>query len=429
MSTEAKAPTTGTSTRFKLRVALLVSLAIFAQESVWNFYDAQVPATLREYTSSAALIGLIMGMDNILGIFIQPWIGHLSDRTRTRWGRRTPFIVVGVPIAALLFALIPHATTFPILILFIFLFALTANTFKPVNEALVADFQAPQHRSKASAIAKIATSLTIIVSSLISLLVVDRSVQLAFAIPAILLVLGATIVVLGLREAKRPEYRELVATDSEVDNSSNKLSAVLRELVMDRDHSRVIMILVIVVTAATWSALRAQLTVYGMETLGLTRGQAGGFTLPAGIAFIVVAFPIALLSDKVGRRRIIHIGLFIFVAGTIVGFVSHSYVGTMAAVVITAVGYAAFSVNAVVIMWNLSPSARTIGTYTGIYSVSVAIGSSVGPGFVGLLIDRTGWQFMMLHAALLACISIVLLFFVKREYAPGLEPVSTKKLA
>lgn len=257
----------------------------------------------------------------------------------------------------------------------------------------------------------------------------DRSVDFAFAIPSILLVLGAAIVVLTLRESKRPAYRELVATDSEVDQRSNKLSAVLRELVMDRDHSRVIMILVIVVTAATWSALRSQLTVYGMETLDLTRGEAGGFALPSGIAFILVAFPIALLSDRLGRRRVIHIGLIVFVAGTVVGFATQSYVGTIVAVMITTVGYAAFSVNAVVIMWNLSPSARTIGTYTGIYSVSVAIGSSVGPGLVGLLIDRTGWEFMMLYAALLACISIALLFFVRREYAPGLEPINTKKAA
>src|SRR5690606_4689946 len=102
--------------RFRLRVALLVALGIFAQESVWNFHDSQTPATLAQYTTSAALIGLLMGLDNIIGIFVQPLMGFLSDRTRTRWGRRTPYIVVGVPVAAVLFALIPFATSFPILV-------------------------------------------------------------------------------------------------------------------------------------------------------------------------------------------------------------------------------------------------------------------------------------------------------------------------
>lgn len=72
------------------RITLLVALAVFAQESTWNFYDAQVPPLLREHLASAALVGLLMGMDNLLGIFVQPWIGNRSDSTRTRWGRRLP---------------------------------------------------------------------------------------------------------------------------------------------------------------------------------------------------------------------------------------------------------------------------------------------------------------------------------------------------
>src|SRR4051812_10861111 len=116
-----------TRSHLKVRAAMLVALAVFAQEAVRNFYDAQVPATIAEYTTSAALIGLLMGIDNAVGIVLQPLIGYLSDRTRSRWGRRIPYIVVGTPIAAVFFALIPHAPNFGTLIVFIILFAVTAN--------------------------------------------------------------------------------------------------------------------------------------------------------------------------------------------------------------------------------------------------------------------------------------------------------------
>ncbi|BCJ49860.1 hypothetical protein Asp14428_13350 [Actinoplanes sp. NBRC 14428] len=68
------------------RITFFIALALFAQESTWNFYDNQVPVLLREHVASAALVGALMGMDNLLGIFVQPWIGNRSDHTRTRWG-------------------------------------------------------------------------------------------------------------------------------------------------------------------------------------------------------------------------------------------------------------------------------------------------------------------------------------------------------
>jgi hypothetical protein len=57
-------------------ITFFVALAVFAQESTWNFYDSQVPVLLREHLSSAALVGLCMGLDNMLGIVIQPWMGN-----------------------------------------------------------------------------------------------------------------------------------------------------------------------------------------------------------------------------------------------------------------------------------------------------------------------------------------------------------------
>ena len=100
---------------------------------------------------SAALIGLLMGMDNMLGIFIQPWMGNRSDNTRTRWGRRIPYLAVGMPVAALLFATIPLASSLPALIAAMFTYTLVANSFKPVGESLLPDFIRPERRSRANA--------------------------------------------------------------------------------------------------------------------------------------------------------------------------------------------------------------------------------------------------------------------------------------
>lgn len=409
----AVAPARG---RFRVRVALLVALGIFAQESVWNFHDAQTPATLAQYTTSAALIGLIMGLDNIIGIFVQPLMGFLSDRTRTRWGRRTPFIVIGVPIAAILFALIPFAPNFPILIAVIVLFALTANSFKPISESLLADQQLPEHRSKANAAGRAASSLTIIVASLLSLFVVDESVELAYAIPAILMVLCAAIVVLGLRESRTASYRAVVIEDAVPDAPKLRFGAMIKDVVTDRDRSRLFMILAVVVAWGSWAAIRAMLTLYGMNHLGLSRGEAGGFTLPAGVAFLVVIIPVAILSDRISRRLVMRVGLGVFVLGALIAFVfSSSQLGTLIGVLVAAAGFAGFGVNAAVMLWNLAPSQRMLGTYTGLFAVAQAVGSSLGPAALGGLVDLTDWGLLMAFIAGFALIGLALTFGVRRE--------------
>jgi len=404
--------------RFQLRLALLVSLGVFAQESVWNFHDSQTPVTLGGYTTSVALIGLIMGLDNIIGIFVQPLMGFLSDRTRSRWGRRTPFIVVGVPVAALLFILIPLAPAFPILIAIIVLFSLTANSFKPITEALIADQQPPEHRSKANAFGRFASGLTIIVSALLSLFVVDESVELAYVISAVVMVACFAILLLSLRESRTAAYKAVVVEDEKHGRQTTGFFGVFKDIFTDRDRSRLFMILAVIVTWGAWAAVRALLTLYGVEHLGLSRGEAGGLTLPASVAFLLVIIPLAILSDRWGRRRVMRIGIVVFAAGALVAFLFNtSTTLTLVGILLAAAGFAGFAANATVMLWNLAPSRRLIGVYTGIFAVSQAIGSSVGPAAVGAAVDATDWGLLMLFLVGLSLIGLLLTLGVRREYS------------
>lgn len=417
MTTSARGVTP--RSRLNTRAAMLVALAVFAQESVWNFYDAQVPASIAQHTTSAALIGLLMGIDNIIGIVLQPFVGHVSDRTRTRWGRRVPYLVIGAPVAAVFFVLIPSAGTFGALVVCMFLFAVTANAFKPLTDALTPDFQVPGRRSLANGIAKVATSLTIIVSALISLFVVDRDLRLAFAIPAVLLVCAMTIVALTIRETRSPGYRRAVVEQEADGGGGWTFGGVVRELVHDQDHSRIFLLLGIVATAGTWAATRSQLTPYAMEVLDVSRGVAGSLTLPAGIGFIAAAIPFALLSDRMGRRRMVRLGITVMVVGCLIAFALPTLETTIAGLVTAAIGYAAFSVNGVVLMWNLAPSGSVVGAYSGLYAVGAAVGASLGPALIGALVDLTSWRFLFLHSSLVGVVALALFFLVRREISAG----------
>ncbi|MFG3080135.1 MFS transporter [Streptomyces parvulus] len=385
------------------RITLLVALAVFAQESTWNFYESQVPPLLRQHLTSAALVGLLMGMDNLLGIFIQPWIGARSDRTRTSWGRRIPFLVVGMPVAAALFAVIPHtASSLPLLIAVMFSYALVANSFKPIAEALVPDFVSAGRRSRANAAVKIASSLTTIVAALVSLLLVDDHLNIAFAIPSLIMVVSVVVLGVTVRDSRSPGYRSAVAESLAKDRAEHadpRVRDVFADILRDRDRSRLLLLVAIFLFGGAWAASRSLVTPYGMEALGMSRGAAGGLTLPSGVAFILAAYPAAVLAERHGRLRVMAAGMTVFAAAMVLGTTVRTPTGTVVAMCVAAAGGACVLVNAVVVLWNLAPSARVFAAYGGLYTVGWSGGGFLGPALVGAMVDVSGWPLMLVDTA------------------------------
>lgn len=74
----------------------------------WTAYDYVVPLLLENtFGLSNSMRGLIMGLDNLLSLFMLPLFGKLSDKTVTKYGKRTPFIVLGTLLTVLLMIFVP----------------------------------------------------------------------------------------------------------------------------------------------------------------------------------------------------------------------------------------------------------------------------------------------------------------------------------
>ncbi|MEG2159224.1 MAG: MFS transporter, partial [Clostridia bacterium] len=83
---------------------LLVGFAFFLICAFWQAYDAIVPLMLvNKFGLDQTWSGVIMSLDNVLALFMLPLFGALSDKHDTRFGKRTPFIVIGTLCAVLCF--------------------------------------------------------------------------------------------------------------------------------------------------------------------------------------------------------------------------------------------------------------------------------------------------------------------------------------
>ncbi len=83
---------------------ILVGFAFFLICTFWQAYDSIIPLILtNKFGMSQTWSGVVMAIDNVLALFMLPLFGTLSDKCKSKHGRRTPFIVAGTIVAVAAF--------------------------------------------------------------------------------------------------------------------------------------------------------------------------------------------------------------------------------------------------------------------------------------------------------------------------------------
>ena len=90
--------------KLNYKKTLFVGFAFFLICAFWQAYDSIVPMMLvNKFGLSQTLSGVVMSLDNVIALFMLPLFGSLSDKTKTKFGRRTPYIVLGTVVAVVSF--------------------------------------------------------------------------------------------------------------------------------------------------------------------------------------------------------------------------------------------------------------------------------------------------------------------------------------
>ncbi len=81
-----------------------VGLAFFLITLFWQTYDSVISKILIDkFGLNQTVSGFVMAFDNILALFLIPLFGTLSDKQKSKRGKRTPYIIVGTIVAAFAF--------------------------------------------------------------------------------------------------------------------------------------------------------------------------------------------------------------------------------------------------------------------------------------------------------------------------------------
>ena len=101
-------------------------------------------------TNKASDLALVFAITSVFSTLTTPIAGALSDRTRTRWGRRTPWIVAGSIGGALCLTAVAQMTELWAITVFWVGATITLNGMQAALTTVVADRFAPHERGKVS---------------------------------------------------------------------------------------------------------------------------------------------------------------------------------------------------------------------------------------------------------------------------------------
>ena len=199
------------SLRLNYKQTFLIGFGFLASSLAWSIYNSQVPLILSErFLLSNTLIGTIMTIDNFFGVIFQPLIGAWSDNTRTRIGRRMPWIAIGLPLCAIIFSLVPLQQTLFAFMAVIILFNLIMALWRSPVISLMPDVTPAPLRSEANGIINMMGGVGSITAFLVGgmLSEIGDNKFFAFFMATIIMVIAFIVLINYVREPDALRYRE-----------------------------------------------------------------------------------------------------------------------------------------------------------------------------------------------------------------------------
>ncbi len=249
---------------------------------------------------SPALALFIMTWDNLINIFVQPWVGAKSDRTWNRFGRRKGWIILGAPVAVLAFIFIPVAQSVIAIMVFILITNFGMALFRSPTIAWLGDLFIPKERSKANGVINLMGGIGGLLAYFVGgLLFNSLGRQAPFIAGAIAMVVALIVVLIFVKEPPKIE----------VDEPKEKSSVIQNLLTVFRNPNKsgFFVLLGILFWFMAFNALETGLSSFAVFTLGIAPGTASIYAAAVTVSFIIFSVPAGLIAQRIGRRRTIQI--------------------------------------------------------------------------------------------------------------------------
>jgi MFS family permease len=388
--------------RTELRTLAILGVPTFALALAITTVSTYLPVLAEDFSKSSVVVGLLIGGEGLIALWLPLVIGSWSDRLSTPIGRRLPFIIGATPPLVASLALLGFVTSIAgaaiVVALFFVGYFVAYEPYRALYPDLVDDEIAGRAQASQAIFRGLGTFLALTGGGLL----ITIAQPLPFVVAAV--IVGASLGAFcwaGVRYRRRER-----PTD---DEPIVMLCRHIFDLVRGKRDLQAFL-----AANALWelalAALKTFVVLYVTKTLGIS---LAGSSLAIGLAAVIVlggALVSGGLGDQLGRARVMRLSLIIYGIGLLVPFLT-----TTAWVVALAVPLVAFGGGVTMslpyaLLMPMMPSGAH-GAVTGLYSLSRGLGTALGPLLAGVAIEAGGddfrWMWLVCAAAILASVPIM----------------------
>jgi MFS family permease len=344
----------------------------------------------------------------IIAAIFQPYFGALSDRTSTRIGKRKPFLLIGMPLTAIFFLLIPFESSFTSLLIYIIGFNLMFSVYRVPSMSLMPDVTPKKFWNTANGIINLIGGIGALISYFVGSMLYEIDKHYPFILVSVVLLICFFIIHFLIKE-------DLKAADEKKDKPMGALTA-FKEILIDRDKSVLFLLFSIFFRFMGYNGIETFITLYGVNFLNVKAGDAGILLGIMALSFIIFAVPSGMIATKIGQKKTVIIGLILLTLVFLVDALAGSFLVIAVLGPFVGFAYALVNINAFPMLLGMGGE-KKIGVYTGLYYFAYSIAYIIAPPLFGKIIDILGFGAMFYVSCILLICAILAFAVVKERMA------------
>jgi MFS family permease len=385
--------------RSELRTLAILGVPTFALALGITTVSTYLPVVAEDFSTSSIVVGLLIGGEGLVALWLPLVVGSWSDALRTPIGSRLPFIIGATPPLVAALALLGFVNSIAAAAVVVAVFFVGYFIAYEPYRALYPDLVDHDIAGRAQASQAVFRGLGTFLALAGGGLLISISQPLPFLAAA--LVVAAS---LGAFSWAGVRYRR-----RERPYDDEPIVAVCRHIAHLVRGKRDLQ--AFLVSNGLWelalSALKTFVVLYVTRTMGLSLAESSLVIGTAAVLVLGGALVSGTLGDRVGRARVMRVSLLVYGLGLLVPFITTiPWVVALAVPLVAFGGGVTMSLPYALLMPMMPAGAH--GAVTGLYSLSRGLGVALGPLLAGVAVELAGddyrWVWLVCAAAILLSI-------------------------